>query len=64
MPYRDRSIYICKYCKKEFDFSSGYNLPRLIEHLRKCHRQRIEEYKNLYVSDLADACFEFDRRTS
>ena len=60
--YPDKSIYICKYCKKQFDFSSGFNLPRLIGHLMRNHRKKIEEYGNLYVSDLAKACFELKRR--
>ena len=57
--YPGYSVYECKYCKRKFEFSGGYNLPRLIEHLSKCHRQKIEEYRNLYVTDLAKACFEF-----
>lgn len=56
--YPDHSEYVCKYCRKKFEFSSGYNLPRLIEHLSKCHRKKIEENKDLYVSDLAKMCFE------
>lgn len=57
--YPDHSEYCCKYCGKKFEFSSGFNLPRLIEHLITCHHKRIGEHNNLYVSDLAKACFEF-----
>lgn len=59
MPYPDGRLYTCVYCKKNFDFSAGFNGPRLIEHLlREHHDDAIYNHGNLYLTDVVKTCFE------
>ena len=58
MLYPDNRIYYCKYCGRKFDFSAGFNSPRLIEHLLREHIFEAKAHDNLYLSDLVKTCFE------
>lgn len=68
MTYPDTGIYECKFCKRRFDFSYGFNSPRLVEHLLMEHNEPVmSRYGNLYLSDMVKECFErkggsYDRR--
>ena len=58
MLYPNNKIYVCKFCKRKFDFSAGFNSPRLIEHLFIEHNEAVmSQYSNLYLSDLIKKCF-------
>lgn len=58
MLYPNKKTYTCRFCKKKFDFSAGYNSPRLIEHLFTDHNDiAMTKYGDLYLSDLIKKCF-------
>ena len=65
MSYPNKKIYVCRFCRQQFDFSAGFNSPRLIEHLFTEHNDlTMSKYGNLYLSDLIKKCFVTRRRVS
>lgn len=63
MSYYSNKIYICRFCKKKFDFSMGFNSPRLVEHLFTEHHDLVmKAFGDLYLSDLIKKCFVARRR--
>lgn len=60
-----KKIYICRFCKKKFDVSAGFNTPRLIEHLCSEHNDLVlNNFGDLYLSDLVKKCYVIRRRVS
>lgn len=65
MLYPNKKTYICRFCKRKFDFSAGFNSPRLIEHLVTDHNDlAINKFGNLYLSELIKKCYVTRRRIS
>ena len=64
MLYPNKKIYICRFCKQKFDFSAGFNSPRLIEHLVAEHNDiTLHNFGDLYLSDLIKKCYVSRRRS-